>query len=94
MMKSDLWTQDFDGFGKPGERCVPAGGEELKSGTPAVTQPQRSLALPMMALQRPLGASDRWEQDRGSSGHSAQRSLDSFFFSGPTDRWKKRFQIR
>ncbi|KAH6801111.1 nuclease HARBI1-like protein [Perilla frutescens var. hirtella] len=38
------------------ERCDPAAGEELKSGTPAVTRPQRPLALPMMALQRPLGA--------------------------------------
>ncbi|KAH6810412.1 hypothetical protein C2S51_024174 [Perilla frutescens var. frutescens] len=50
-MKSDLWTRDFDGFGKPGECCVPAAGEELKSGTPAVTRPQRPLVLPVMALQ-------------------------------------------
>ncbi|KAH6763214.1 hypothetical protein C2S52_020647 [Perilla frutescens var. hirtella] len=60
-MKSDLWTRDFDGFEKPSERCVPAVGEELKSDTPAVTRPQRPLALPMMALQWPLGASGRWE---------------------------------
>ncbi|KAH6772283.1 hypothetical protein C2S51_010687 [Perilla frutescens var. frutescens] len=66
-MKSDLWTRDFDGSGKPGERCVPAADEELKSGTPAVTRPQWSLALPMMTLQRPLGSrpldsSGRWDQ--------------------------------
>ncbi|KAH6835802.1 Nucleic acid-binding [Perilla frutescens var. hirtella] len=53
-MKSDLRTRDFNGFRKPGERCVPAAGEELKSGTPAVTRPQRPLAVPMMAL------SGRW----------------------------------
>ncbi|KAH6773534.1 hypothetical protein C2S52_003575 [Perilla frutescens var. hirtella] len=67
-MKSDLWTRDFDGFGKSGERGVPAAGEELKSDTPAVTRPQRPLALSMMALQRcqrplgsrPLDSSGRW----------------------------------
>ncbi|KAH6809192.1 hypothetical protein C2S51_026975 [Perilla frutescens var. frutescens] len=50
-MKSDLQTRDFDGFGKPNERGVPAAGEELKSGTPAVTRSQRPLALTMMTLQ-------------------------------------------
>ncbi|KAH6780581.1 hypothetical protein C2S52_011818 [Perilla frutescens var. hirtella] len=75
-MKFDLWTRDFDRFGKSGKRCVPTVGEELKSDTLAVTRPQRPLALPMMALQRPLGASGRWEQGRGSSGRSDQRSLD------------------
>ncbi|KAH6792960.1 hypothetical protein C2S52_003437 [Perilla frutescens var. hirtella] len=66
-MNSDLQTRGFDGFEKPSERGVPAADEELKSGTPAVTRPQRPLALPMMALQRPLGSrpldsSGRWVQ--------------------------------
>ncbi|KAH6764524.1 hypothetical protein C2S51_015773 [Perilla frutescens var. frutescens] len=66
-MNSDLQTRDFDGFEKPSERGVSAVGEELKSGTPAVNRPQRPLALPMMALERPLGSrpldsSGRWVQ--------------------------------
>ncbi|KAH6808089.1 hypothetical protein C2S51_029197 [Perilla frutescens var. frutescens] len=64
-MNSDLQTQDFGGFEKPSEHGVPAAGEELKSGTPTVTRPQRPLALPMMALQlgsRPLDSSGRWVQ--------------------------------
>ncbi|KAH6787760.1 hypothetical protein C2S52_007312 [Perilla frutescens var. hirtella] len=77
-MKSDPWTRDFDGFGKSGERCIPAAGEALKSGTPAVTRPQRPLVLPMMALQRPLSASGHWEQ-----GRWLPAVVGFHFFSGP-----------
>ncbi|KAH6807846.1 hypothetical protein C2S51_028954 [Perilla frutescens var. frutescens] len=93
-MKSDLQTRDFDGFGKPGERGVPAAGEELKSGTSAITRPQRPLALPMMALQRPLGASGRWDQGRSIPAVAGfnfscrvHRSLCS------NERWRDGFEI-
>ncbi|KAH6825955.1 hypothetical protein C2S53_001392 [Perilla frutescens var. hirtella] len=42
-MKSDLQTQDFDGFEKPGERCSVAAAEVLNSGTPATAGIQRPL---------------------------------------------------
>ncbi|KAH6760858.1 hypothetical protein C2S51_017807 [Perilla frutescens var. frutescens] len=93
-MNSNLQTRDFDGFEKPSERGVPAAGEELKSGTPAVTRPQRPLALPMMALQRPLGANGRWDQGRSiqaaagfNFSYQIHRSLCS------NERWRDGFEI-
>ncbi|KAH6760845.1 Tetratricopeptide repeat superfamily protein [Perilla frutescens var. frutescens] len=83
-MKSDLQTRDFDGFGKPGERGVPAAGEELKSGTPAVTRPQRPLALPMMALQWPLVLSVIDPIDGGLTGIAG--CLGSDFIGGREDK--------
>ncbi|KAH6829886.1 mitogen-activated protein kinase kinase 3 [Perilla frutescens var. hirtella] len=51
MMKSDLWTRDFDGFKKHGARCSAAAAEKLNSGTPATAGSAAEEISPLITFQ-------------------------------------------